>query len=141
MKAEEGDSGGPVYARSGKGVEIAGVLTAKGDFYSPLFAGNLMNGSPEIKAIAEASVVCTDVKNMEKEWPVPITGEWIPPGTTVKKCVEEAGDIATITMSANAEKTDTDIKFTIGYEHLSAYEPMSQVEALYKGQGLLVAKK
>ena len=42
-------------------------------------------------------------------------------------------------MSANAEKTAKEVTLAIGYKHLSAYEPMLQVEALYKGQTLRVA--
>lgn len=140
MTAEEGDSGGPVYTRSGKAVNIAGVLTSKGDFFEN-DQGEVKKGEPQIKGITEAKVVCGNIEKMEKNWTVPISGEWIPPNTTIvaKGCKREVGEIATITMSANAENTDKETNFTYGYKHLAAYEPMGQIEALYKGQTLLAA--
>jgi hypothetical protein len=71
-------------------------------------------------------------------WPaVPVAGAGIPAKATVKKCTEEAGDVTTIEMSEKATKT-ANVEVTLGYKELGWYEPMSQIEAMYPGQSLLV---
>ncbi len=75
---------------------------------------------------------------MKGQWPtVPIREtKGILPNTTMTNCTEEAGGVSTLEMSTKATET-AKITVTFGYEELSWYEPMSQIEAKYPGQTLL----
>ncbi len=141
---EGGDSGAPEFVRAAKGVEIQGTYDGKSKqtVFGP---GNLTIKENKVRSFPsgnknppDETTTCEDFTTMKGLWPtVPIEGQGIPPNTTATNCTEEAGDVSTIEMSANATETVAKVTVTFGYENLGWYEPMSQIEAEYKGQTLL----
>jgi hypothetical protein len=137
-----GDSGAPEFASSTKGIVIQGTYVGGGKetISGP---GTLTNGSNQItsypSAVEGGGTTCGEITTMKGQWPtVPVEGKGIPAKTTVTKCKEEAGAVTTIEMSAKATENGSKVEITIGYKELGWYEPMSQIEAVYKGQALLV---
>jgi hypothetical protein len=136
----KGDSGGPEFGRTAGGVLIQGVYTI-GEAYNYRDAtGNLTVGSNLITEVPEAKKTCDTIAAMKTEWTtagVPIEGNGINPKTTITEC-KEPGANAEIKMSAAATKTGGKVAITIGHTTLSDFEPMSQIEAAYPDQTLLV---
>jgi hypothetical protein len=138
-KAQAGDSGAPEFARSKGGVLIQGTTTTGGGSLALGGNGNLTLGSNLITGFPAGPVgntTCDLITEMQAMWPVPIEGKGIPAKTTVKNC--EDGVSANIEMSAAATENGVGTVITVGHTVLSSYEPMSQIEAVYTGQTLLV---
>jgi hypothetical protein len=134
-----GDSGAPEFA-PGKAVLIQGVYVEKGGD-AKTGEGRLTEKSHEITGFPlEPGNTCTEIEEMVLKWKTaPIKGPGIPAGAVVTHCKAETGPptSATLTMSAEATKTGL-ASMTFGREELGWYEPMSQVEAKFPGQALLV---
>ena len=130
-----GDSGAPAFAPSTGGVLIQGVVVAAGALAS-VGTGDLTSGSKMITGYP-GGTICGRIATWKTMWPtVPVSGSGIPADATVEECTE-AGGSATITMSATAQLTG-ESEITIGYVGLGWYEPMSQIEAVYPGQALVM---
>jgi hypothetical protein len=133
-RAEQRDSGGPEFLPGAQGALIQGVATLGEGALAFKEPARVTSGSPVITGIAP--LACPFIAEMEVRWPAPVTGTGIPAGATVKTCNETMTE-SVIEMSASATQTGTPT-VTVGYETTSSFEPISQVEALFSGQTLLV---
>jgi hypothetical protein len=138
IKAAEGDSGAPEFARTKGGVSIQGTIVSGEGAFAFVGEGKLTTGSTEITAFPQGKEACKKIAEMKTKWPtgVPIEGAGVPAKTTVTEC-KETGATATIKMSAAA--TETGVKpVTIGRLNLAFYEPLARIKTVFAGQALLV---
>jgi hypothetical protein len=141
-KGIEGDSGGPEFLRTKAGDLIQGTVVGGAGSNAIRGGAELTKGSNLVEEFPEGKTACKEITEMKTLWKVtgvPIEGKGIPAKTIVKEC-KEVGATATIEMSGAATEAGVNVQVTIGHTVLSAYEPMSQIEAVpqYKGQILLV---
>lgn len=138
VKVAQGDSGAPEFRLTKGGVLIQGTLVKGSGSFAFSGLGTLTNGSGQIKKFPEGNNACKKITEMKTMWEaaVPISGTGVPAKTTVTACNEELSGLAAIDMSAAA--TESGVKLVkIGQGALAAYEPMSQIEAMFPGQTLL----